>query len=325
MRRAMPTMLWWFAAVVLWGAAGAAVAQVYPAKPIRFFVPYAPGGVGDITARMVAQKMSESMGQQVVIENRPGAGLIVATEAAAKADPDGYTVTLTGNGSALSVSLFKSLPFDVVNDFVHVSTIGYFDLAMLATADSKFSSVAEVIAFAKANPGKLNVGTINIGSTQHLAAELFKSMAGIEVQPVPFKASAAVVTALRSNDVQVAFEMLAPVIGQIRSNTLKPLAVTSNRRFVGLPGTPTLAESGVAGYQASSWNGISITARAPQPVVARLNKAIVAAIATPDVRQKMLDLGVEARASTPEQMRELMISEIAKWKAVIERARIPRQ
>jgi len=325
MRRAMPTMLWWFAAAVLWGAAGAAVAQVYPAKPIRFFVPYAPGGVGDITARMVAQKMSESMGQQVVIENRPGAGLIVATEAAAKADPDGYTVTLTGNGSALSVSLFKSLPFDVVNDFVHVSTIGYFDLAMLATADSKFSSVAEVIAFAKANPGKLNVGTINIGSTQHLAAELFKSMAGIEVQTVPFKASAAVVTALRSNDVQVAFEMLAPVIGQIRSNTLKPLAVTSNRRFVGLPGTPTLAESGVAGYQASSWNGISITARAPQPVVARLNKAIVAAIATPDVRQKMLDLGVEARASTPEQMRELMISEIAKWKAVIERARIPRQ
>lgn len=325
MRRAMPRMLWWFAAAVLWAAAGAAQAQAYPAKPIRFFVPYAPGGVGDITARLVAQKMSESMGQQVVIENRPGAGLIVATEAAAKADPDGYTITLTGNGSALSVSLFKSLPFDVLNDFVHISTIGHFDLAMLAATDSKFTSVAEVIAFAKANPGKLNIGTINIGSTQHLAAELFKAMAGIEAQTVPFKASAAVVTALRSNDVQVAFEILAPVIGQIRSNTLKPLAVTSNRRFVGLPGTPTLAESGVAGYQASSWNGISITARAPQPVVARLNREVVAAIALPDLRQKMLDLGVEARSSTPEQMRELMASEIAKWKSVIERARIPRQ
>ena len=312
-------------AVSLAALASAASAQAYPAKPIRFLVPYAPGGVGDITARIVAQKMSDNMGQQVVIENRPSAGLIVATEAAAKAEPDGYTIVLTGNGSALSVSLFKALPYDLVNDFVHVSTIGFFDLALLVGAESKFNSVADVLAYAKDNPGTLNIGTISVGSTQHLAAELFKSMTGIDAQTVPFKATAAVVTALRSNDVHVAFEILAPVMAQIKANTVRALAVTSDRRFAGLPNTPTLAESGVPGYQASSWNGISMTAKTPRAIVDRLNKEIVAALASPDVRQRMLDLGVEARSSTPERMRALVISDIGKWKGVIERSKIERQ
>ena len=325
MQRAERFVFLWLAAIALCTFGGGVLAQAYPAKPIRFLVPYAPGGVGDITARLVAQRMSENIGQQVVIENRPSAGLIVATEAAARAEPDGYTIVLTGNGTALSVSLFKSLPYDVVNDFVHVSTIGFFDLALLAAADSKFNSVADVLAFAKSNPGKLNIGTINIGSTQHLAAELFKSMAGIDVQTVPFKATSAVVTALRGNDVQLAFEILAPVMSQIKGNAVKALAVTSNRRFAGLPGTPTLAESGVPGYQASSWNGISITAKAPRAIVERLNKEIAAAVTSPDVRQKMQDLGVDARSSTPEQMRELMIADVGKWKTVIERAKIERQ
>lgn len=299
--------------------------QSYPSKPLRVLVPYGPGGVGDLTTRIVAQKMSESLGQPIVVENRPGAGLIPATEAALKADPDGYTFVLTGNGNALTVSLFNSVPYDVVNDLAHISTIGFFDLALLARADSKLKSVADVLAYARSSPGKMNIGTINPGSTQHLAAELFKSAADLRAETVPFKNSGAVVTALRAGDVDVAFEILAPVMAQLKSNTLVALAVTSDRRFAGLPNTPTLAESGVPGYQASSWNGFSISAKVPRAIVERLNKEVVAAVAAPDVRQKLLDLGVDARSSTPEQMRALMASDIAKWKTVIERAKIEKQ
>lgn len=314
-----------FLAAVSVAFATGTAAQTYPAKPIRFFVPYAPGGVGDITARIVAQKVSESIKQPFVVENRPGAGLIAASDAALKAEPDGYTVVLMGNGNALSASLFKSLSYNVATDFTHLSTIGFFDIAMIANADSPFSSARDVIEYAKRNPGKLSIGTINIGSTQNLAAELFRSMAGVEALIVPFKASAAVVTAVRSNDVQIGFEILAPVMSQFRSNALKALAIGSAKRFSGLPSTPTLQESGVAGYQASSWNGISTSAKVPRPIVERLNREIVAAVNAADVRQRMLDLGVEARPSTPEEMRDLMVADIAKWKAVIETAKIERQ
>jgi tripartite-type tricarboxylate transporter receptor subunit TctC len=302
-----------------------AAAQSYPAKPIRFLVPYAPGGVGDITARLVAQKMSENMGQQVIVENRPSAGLVVATEMAAKADPDGYTIALIGNGATISASLFKSLPFDLVSSFTHISTIGFFDVALLAAAESRFKTVADVLAYARANPGKLNIGTINIGSTQHLAAELFKSMAGLDAQTVPFRATSAVVTALRSNDVDVAFEILAPVLSQIRSNSLRVLAIGSDRRFPGLPDVPTIIESGLAGYRASSWNGISITARAPKAIIERLNREIAAAVNAPDMQRKLQELGIQGRPSTSEEMRALVVADTAKWKAVIERAGIPPQ
>jgi len=306
-------------------AASIAMAQNYPTKPIRFFVPYAPGGVGDITARLVAQKMTESMKQAVLIENRPGAGSIPANDAALKAEPDGYAIVLSGNGNALSASLFKSLPYDIIKDFTHISTIGFFDIAMIAAPSSRFASAGDVVQYAKQNPGKLTIGTVNIGSTQNLAAELFKSMAGIDALIVPFRESSAVVTAIRSNEVQIGFEILAPVMSQFRSQALKPLAIGAAKRFPGLPATPTLQESGVAGYLASSWNGISISAKAPRPVVERLSKEVNAAVNAPDVRQRMLELGVEARGSTPEEMRALMIADIAKWKAVIERAHIERQ
>lgn len=313
-----------FAAVLVL-AGPTASAQAFPVKPIRFFVPYAPGGVGDLTARMVAQKMSESLGQQVLIENRPSAGLVLATEAAAKADPDGYTITLTGNGSALSVSMFAKLPYDVLNDFVHVSTIGFFDIGLVVDAASPLRTVAEVLAAAKASPGKLNIGTISIGSTQHLAAELFKSVAGVNAVTVPFKSSGAVITALRGKEIDLAFEILAPVMPQLRANALRVVAIGSDKRFAALPDVPTIAESGVAGYQASSWNGISVTAKTPAPIVERLNRAIVAAVNQPDVRSRFQELGVEARAGTPAEMRALMAADIAKWKAVIERANIARQ
>jgi tripartite-type tricarboxylate transporter receptor subunit TctC len=304
-----------------------AAAQNYPTRPIKIIVPFGAGGVADITARVLARKMSETptRGQQVIGENRPGAGGIVASDAVAKADPDGYTLLLVSNGNAVSATLFKSLPYDTVNDFAPVSTAGFFDLVLLVNGDSRIGTVAELIASAKANPTKFNIATINVGSTQNLSAELFRSMAGVEAPVVPFKGTPAVVTALRGNEVQAAFEILAPVMSQIKAGTLKAIAVTSNRRFAGLPNVPTVSEAGVSGYQSSSWNGISAPAKTPRPIIDRLNREINAAVSSPDVKQRLRELGVEARGSTPEGLKELLVAEIAKWRAVIERARIPKQ
>ena len=312
-------------AAALAAAATSTFAQGYPARPVKIVVPFAAGGVADITARVLSQKMSGAMGQQVIVENRPSAGGIVASEAVAKAEPDGYTLLFITNGNAVSASLFKSLPYDTVNDFAPVSTVGFFDLVLLVDSASKIGSVRELIGYARANPNKLNLGTINIGSTQNLAAELFKSMSGIDAQVVPFKTTPAVITALKGNDVQAAFEILAPVLVQIRGGALKPLAVTSEKRFSGLPEVPTVAESGVPGYQASSWNGIAAPARTPKGVIDRLNREVNAAAAAPDVRRRLQDLGVEARAGTPAALGALLVSEIAKWRAVIERAKIEKQ
>ncbi len=312
-------------AAALAAAATSTFAQGYPARPVKIVVPFAAGGVADITARVLSQKMSEAMGQQVIVENRPSAGGIVASETVAKAEPDGSTLLFITNGNAVSASLFKSLPYDTVNDFAPVSTVGFFDLVLLVDSASKIGSVRELIGYARANPNKLNIGTVNIGSTQNLAAELFKSMSGIDAQVVPFKATPAVITALKGNDVQAAFEILAPVLAQIRGGALKPLAVTSEKRFSGLPEVPTVAESGVPGYQASSWNGIAAPARTPKGVIDRLNREVNAAAAAPDVRKRLQDLGVEARAGTPAALGALLVSEIAKWRAVIERAKIEKQ
>ena len=306
-------------------AASGAVAQGYPAHPVKIVVPFAAGGVADITARVLAQKMSETFGQQVLVDNRPSAGGIVASEAVAKSEPDGYTLLFITNGNAVSASLFKSLPYDTVRDFAPISTVGFFDLVVVVDSSSKIGSVRDLITAARANPNKLNIGTINIGSTQNLAAELFKSMSGIDAQVVPFKATPAVILALRGGDVQVAFEILAPVMAQIKAGALKPLAVTSDKRFPGLLDVPTVAESGVPGYQASSWNGVAAPARTPKAVIDRLNREVNAATGSPEVRKRLQDLGVEARGGTPEALRELLASEIAKWKAVIERAKIEKQ
>lgn len=314
-----------FGVALLTAVTTAVIAQGYPTRPIRLLVPFAPGGVADITARVVSQQMTAAMGQQVLVENRPSAGGIVASEAVAKAEPDGYTLLFLTNGNAVSVSLFKSLPYDTLADFAPVSTVGFFDLVLVVDSASKIGSVRELVAYSKANPNKLNIGTINPGSTQNLAAELFKSMSGIDAQVVPFKATPAVITALKGGDVQAAFEILAPVMAQIRGGALKALAVTSDKRFSGLPNVPTVAESGVPGYQASSWNAVAAPAKTPKPVLERLNREVNAAVAAPEVRKRLGELGVDARAGTPEALRALLVSEIAKWKVVIERAKIEKQ
>ena len=306
-------------------AASPGTNQSYPSRPIRFLVPFGPGGVGDITARIVAQKLSVSLGQQVIIDNRPSAGGIVATEIVAKAEPDGHTLLLLNNAHAVSATLFKSLPYDTVKDLAPISTISTFSVVLLVNPTSPLKAVGDLIAYAKTNPNKLTVGTINIGSTQNLSAELFKSMAGIDVVTVPFNNTGAVLTALRGNTVQLAFEIMAPVIGQIKGGSLRALAVTSASRFPGLPDVPTVSERGVPGYQVISWNGVAAPAKTPRAVIDRLNKEITAALAAPDIRQRFQDLGVEARPATPAAFRALLGSEIAKWKTVIETANIPRQ
>ncbi len=306
-------------------AAGNAPAQNYPTKPIHVIVGFGPGGVADLTCRVVAQKLSAQLGQQVLIENRPSAGGIVAADAVAKAAPDGYTLLLLSNGNAVSASLFKSLPYDTVADFAPVSTLGFFDIAMVAKGGSGWNSVKDVLAYAKANPGKLNIGTVAIGSTQNLSAELFVSMTGSSAMIVPYKGSPDVLVALRGGDVQLAFDMLAPIISQYRSGAVKVIAITSSRRFPGLPEIPTIAESGVPGYDASSWNAIAAPARTPRAIIDRLNKAINTALAAPEVKGKLLELGVTAHGGTPEALKTLLTSDIAKWRGVIERAKIQKQ
>jgi tripartite-type tricarboxylate transporter receptor subunit TctC len=302
----------------------AAAQGSYPTKPIRLLVPFGPGGVGDITSRAVMQKMGDAMGQQIIIDNRPSAGGIVATETVAKSEPDGYTLYLMNNTNAVSAAMFKKLPYDTLKDFSMVSTIGAFSIVVLVAPDSPVKSVKELIAQAKTNAGKFNIGSINIGTTQHLAAELLKSMGALDAATVPFNNTAGVLTALRGNSIQVAMEFLPPVLGQVRANTLRAIAVTSLTRSPMLPNVPTLAESGLNGYEVNSWNGIAVPAKTPKALVDRLNKEIHAAVSSPGVSQRFQDLGVSQNLSTPDGMRKVVVDDIAKWNALIDKANIPR-
>jgi tripartite-type tricarboxylate transporter receptor subunit TctC len=305
----------------------AATAQAsFPAKPIRIVVPFGAGGVADLTARTVAQKMAEGLGQSIVIENKPGAGGIVAGETVAKAEPDGHTLLLMSNGTAVSEGLFQKLPFDSRKDFAPVSVLGFFDIAIVVPDGSRFKTLAELIAFAKANPGKLNVGTVAIGSTQNLSAELFKTSAGIDAQVVPFNGTPAVVTALRGGQIDAAVEILAPVMTQITSKALRALAVMGDQRPPALPDVPTVKDAArLPGFSVASWNALAAPAKTPREIVQRLNREVQTAINSADVKKRLAELGVDARSSTPEQLATLLDAEIKRWSEVIVRAKVPRQ
>ncbi len=314
-----------FAVSLLAACVSSAQAQSFPTKPLRIVVPFGAGGVADLTARTVAQQMSENLGQAVVIDNRPGAGGIVAADLVAKSEADGHTLLLMSNANAVSAGLFKTLPFDPMKDFTPVSLMGTFDLAIVTSAESRFQSLAELLTWAKANPGKLNIGSINIGSTQHLTAELFKSVAGLDAQVVPFNGTPAVMTALRGAQIDVALEVLSPVLPQIRGGALRALAVTGPKRNTALPQVPTAKEGGVPNLVSTSWNGLGVPAKTPQAVVDRLNKEVNAALQNPAVRQKLLDLNVEPHPSTVPQAQEWLQNEIKRWGDVIQRAGIQKQ
>jgi len=312
------------------GTAGAllpamAAAQSFPTKPIRIVVPFGAGGIADLTARAVANKLAEGLHQSVIIDNKPGAGGVVAGEAVAKSEPDGHTLLLMSNGTAVSAGLFKSLPFDARKDFAPIVTLGTFDIAVLAAASSRFKSMQEMLAFAKANPGKLNIATINIGSTQHLAAELLKTSTGIDFQVVPFNGSPAVLTALRGGQVDAAVEILGPMMGQIASKAVRPLAVMGAKRASLLADVPTVAESGVHGFDVASWNALAAPARTPPQAIALLNREVNKALGDAALRKQLSDLNVTPAGGTPEQLRDLLASEIRRWSEVIARANVPRQ
>lgn len=313
-------------AVALLGAAalpGLARAQAkFPDKPVTLIVPFAPGGIADITARAVSEVMAQKLGQAVIVDNRPSAGSIVASQAVASARPDGHTLLLMSNGNAVSVGLFKKLPYDTKKDFVGISTLGYFDLGLFVASGSKFASLKDVLAYARAHKGKLNVGTITAGSTQHLAAKLFETVAGLEVALIPYKGSPAVLTALRGGEIDVAFEILGPMLPQVQAGVVKALAVSGDKRNPALPEVPTAVEAGVAGYSVASWNALAAPAGTPAAVVEVLNRAARDAVASPAVRDKLARLGMRVAASSPAELEQLLASEIDRWGAVIRAARI---
>ena len=302
-----------------------ALAQAYPTKTIRIVLPFGPGGVADITTRTIAPRLGEALGQQVVVENLPGAGGVRASEEVARAAPDGYSLLLLTNGNAVSQALFNSLPYDPVNDFAMISTVGFFSMVIVTGPESKAKTLKEVIAMAKANPGKLNIGSITPGGTQHLAAELFRSTAGIDALVVPHKTTGEVIVGTRNGNLDISVDFIAPLVGAIRSGTLRALAVTAGKRFSGLPDVPTVIEAGVPGYDVASWNALAAPAKTQRAVVDRVHGALTKALAAPEVQKRFAELGVEGRASTPEQLKEFFVAESRRWSKVVEAAKIPKQ
>jgi tripartite-type tricarboxylate transporter receptor subunit TctC len=297
----------------------------YPSRPIQLVVPYGAGGVADVGMRILADKLSVRLKQQVVVENRPGAGGIVAAKSVATAPPDGSTVLMTGNNNAIAVALFKSLPYDILKDFKSTSTTSFFDLLLMTRTESALKSLQDLIKAAQASPGKLNVGTINPGSTQNLAAELFRSVAGISITIVPFRTSADMATAVLRGDVDAAFEFFAAAHALIADNKVRVLVSTGPKRTKYLPNVPTAEESGLKNFEVVSWNGISVPTATPQNVVDMLVAGINDVLPLPDVQEKSQTLGMDMRGSTPAEMDQRMKDDIAKWQAVIEKTGIQKR
>lgn len=308
-------------------AAGAGLAPTraqhrFPQRAVTLVVPFGAGGIADLMARAVAEHMAATLGHPVVVENKPGAGSIVASQAVAAARPDGHTLLLMSNGHAVSVGLFRRLPVDPVQAFVPITTLGVFDLGFFVAAGSRFTSLAALLAQARAQPGRLNIGTIAPGSTQHLAARLFETTAGIEGLVVPYNGSPAVLAALRSGQVDVAVEIVGPMLPQVQAGAVRALAVSAAQRNPSLPEVPTVGEAGVMGYNVASWNGLAAPVGTPAEALQVLGDAARAALAAPAVIGRLAALGVRLQPSTPAEMQALLVREIARWGAVIRRAGI---
>jgi tripartite-type tricarboxylate transporter receptor subunit TctC len=303
----------------------ASAQQSYPSRPVRFVLPFGAAGVADITSRIAAEKLGDKLGQRFVVENQPGPGGIAAARAVLSQAADGYTIGLVTNGTSISAAIYKALPFDPVKDFACISTIGAFDLFFATNAESEFKTLPDFIKAAREQPGKLNVGTINVGGTQNLAAELLKSLAGVNFQIIPYRGTPDVIVALLRNDVQLLVEFYAPIKSTLADKKIRAVAGSGTQRSPFLPDVPTAAEAGVPGYEVTSWNGVFAPVGTPAEILALLNKSIHEIVAMPDVKQRYADLGIEAKASTPEQLKARLEGDIKKWAAVIERAGIPKQ
>lgn len=313
------------AALMLALAPVGAARAAWPEKPIRLVLPFGAGGVADVTARIMADKLSQKLDQRVYVENMPGPGGIAAARAVISAPPDGYTMAYVTNGTAISVAAFNKLPFDPVKELAMVSTVGTFDLVFVVNAASEYKTLADFIKAANAAPGKLNIGTIAVGGTQNLGGELFKSMANLNVQIVPYKNSPDIVVALLRNDVQMMVDFPPATQGQVNDGKLRVLATSSPKRSPLMPNVPTVDEAGVKGYEVVSWNGVGVPKDTPKAIIDTMNKAIGEVMAMPDVKEQFAKVGVVAQASTPDELMDRLVSDIKKWDAVIAKAGIPKK
>ena len=291
----------------------------FPSQPIRVIVPFGPGGLADISTRIVAQKLGERIGQQVIVDNKPGAGGVAAAQAVLTAPHDGHTVILFTNGTTIAKSLIK-LPFDPEKDFTPISTLAYFDLILLVKKDGPIADLKTLLAEGKKR--SLTIGTINPGSTQNLSGELFKSVAGLDATLVPFKSTPEVLTALLRGDLDVAFESYAALKGAVDSGQVGVIAATGPARSPWLPKVPTVREAGLANYEVAGWNALYAPAGTPPAAIDRIQREMQHVMQLPDVRQRLLELGTDPRASTPAELGATFRRDTAKWAQVIRQAGI---
>ena len=297
----------------------------YPDRPVRIVVPFAAGGVADTTARIVAEKLSDKLGNRFYVENQPGAGGITAARTAIASPPDGYTLVMLTNGTAVSVSLFEKLPFDPLKDFAPVSSLGFFDFVFCTSASSGIKTLAEFIAAAKAKPGTLNVGTINVGSTQNLSAELFKTAAGVDFTIVPYRGTPEAEVSLLQGNIALLIDSYSALKGNIADGKFRALASSGAVRSESTPELVTVQESGVTEYDVVSWNALFARAGTPPEIITTLNAALQDILDDAETKKRLLALGIEGKAGRPEDIEARLKSDIEKWRAVIEKAKIPKQ
>ena len=314
------------AIALAFGSPAAALAETdYPTRDITLVLPFGPGGIADITSRVVADALSRKLGRQIVIMNQPGAAGSVAARAALNAPADGYTLALLSNGTAISVPLFESLQFDPLKDFVPVSSLAYFDFVFVTKDGGTFNTLADILEAAKANPGGLNVGTINVGSSQNLAAELFKSTAGVDFTIVPYKSTPDLLVALLGGELDMIIDSQTALKAALEQGQAVALASSGPERSKLLPDIATAQEQGVEGFDVTSWNAIFAPTGTPQEVVDKLNATLLEVLADPAIQERFAELGVEARSSAPQEIGKRLEDDIKKWSDVIEKAGIPKQ
>jgi tripartite-type tricarboxylate transporter receptor subunit TctC len=306
-------------------SASAVHAQEWPTRPIHVIVGAGPGGGTDIVTRIIGQPLSELLGEPIVVENKQGPANLLAAGSLVKAAKDGYTAYMINNSHGIVGALYKNLPFDPVKDFAFVSFTGVAGLVLVTRKDFPANNVKELIAAAKAAPGKLNFASVGNGTTQHFSGELFRQLAGVDVKHIPYRSTPAAVTGLLAKEVDFTFELVQPVLGQIRAGELKALAVTSPERYAALPELPTVAEAGLPSFQVMSWYGLTFPADTPAPIIDKMNKALHDVLAREDIRAQLLKVGATAKSSTPDELRQHVINEIAKWDAVREKAGIEKR
>ena len=305
------------AVAILLAGAGSAQAQNWPNKPIRMVVPYTPGGYTDLMARLVSEKMATALGQAIVIENKPGANAVIGTDTVAKAAPDGYTFGTVIAAHSVNPSLNPKLPYDTMKDFTYVSLTSVAPLILIATPALPAKDMKEFIALAKAKPGQLNFASSGIGSAAHLTMEMLKSREGINLQHIPYKGTAGALQDTVGGQINVMFDVIGPLMSQVKSGNAKALAVAAKERIPAAGDTPTMAEAGVPDFVSGTWSGIIAPAGTPQEIVDRIAAEAKKALADPDLRKKLDDQGIVAMGTTPGEFKTFVTEEISRWKKVI--------